>query len=81
MNQVSEALVSYAQDIRPLFRQRDIDAMLRVRQIDLASYHDVVARANDILDRLEMGDMPCDGAWPPHNVDLFRRWIDGGKRP
>jgi hypothetical protein len=24
------------------------------------------------------GSMPCDGAWPAEQVDLFRRWLDDG---
>jgi len=81
MNQNSEGYVSYARDIRPLFRQRDIDSMRRVRGLDLASYSDVVAHAGDILDRLEAGNMPCDGAWPSSQVGLFRQWMDDGKQP
>jgi hypothetical protein len=26
------------------------------------------------------GVMPCDGAWPLSNVDLFQRWVGAGKR-
>jgi len=74
-------MVSYATDILPLFRQRDIDTMRRVRQLDLGSYADVSAHASDILDRLEIGDMPCDGAWPAENVELFGQWIADGKLP
>ena len=73
-----EAL-SYARDIRPLFRQRDIDAMSRRLKLD--SYDAVSARAEDILERLEAGDMPCDGAWPDDKIALFRKWIADGKGP
>jgi len=74
-------MVSYVTDVLPLFRQRDIDAMRKVRQLDLASHTDVSAHASDILDRLEIGDMPCDGAWPAGNIDLFRQWIADGMLP
>lgn len=74
-------MISYATDVLPLFRQRDIDAMRKVRQLDLGSHADVSTHASDILDRLEIGDMPCDGAWPAENVDLFRQWIADGKLP
>jgi hypothetical protein len=23
--------------------------------------------------------MPCDGAWPPERVAVFRRWVEAGK--
>jgi len=73
--------VSFAADIRPLFRDSDIAAMKRARGMDLGDYGTVSARADDILDRLSSGDMPCDSAWPDSQVDLFRRWIADGKRP
>lgn len=80
MEDAPEAAVSYAADIRPLFRQLDIDSM-RKAKLDLASYSDVAAWADAILAKLAAGAMPCDGAWPAENVELFRRWISGGKQP
>ena len=74
-------MISFATQIRPLFRDRDVTAMLKARRIDLSSYQDVSSRANDILDRLSQGDMPCDGAWPPENVNIFKQWIADGKAP
>jgi hypothetical protein len=76
----SQTSISYANDIRPLFRDKDVESMRRAN-LDLASYADVSARADAILGRLASGTMPSDGAWPAGDVDLFRRWIDGGKQP
>lgn len=45
---------------------------------DLASYDDVKEYAEDIYERLAEGTMPCDGAWPAEQVQLFRAWIDAG---
>ena len=45
---------------------------------DLWSYDDVKSSAEGILARLEHGSMPCDGAWPAEQVDMFRRWVEGG---
>jgi hypothetical protein len=70
---------SYAQDIRPLFRERDIGSMSGA--FDLASYDDVRANADAIYDRLSDGTMPCDGPWPAENVARFRDWMDGGFAP
>ena len=67
---------SFAQDIRPLFRDEDVDAMDFV--FDLTSYDDVRENAEDIYERVEEGTMPCDAAWPAESVQLFRRWIDTG---
>lgn len=73
--------LSYARDIRPLFRDFDIKAMLKARQLDLSSYEQVSATADAILGTLESGAMPCDGAWPTKDVELFRQWISDGKLP
>jgi hypothetical protein len=71
--------VSFAKDIRPLFREKDIDAMKKA--FDLSDYDDVRSFADPILMKLRSGSMPCDGAWPPEQVDLFRRWVQGGRKP
>jgi hypothetical protein len=64
-------------EIKPLFRERDRESMQRA--FDLWSYEDVSRHADAILARLQTGDMPCDGAWPQPQVDLFQRWSEGGK--
>jgi hypothetical protein len=69
--------VHFEEDIKPLFRERDRDSMRFA--FDLWSPEDVSTNADGILDRLEAGTMPCDGAWPPERVAVFRRWIDAGK--
>jgi len=71
--------VSFAIDIRPLFREKDVRSM--ARHFDLTSYEDVSTVADRILGRLRSGSMPCDGEWPTEQVDLFERWIRGGKKP
>jgi hypothetical protein len=68
---------SFGTDIKPLFRERDRESMSR--SFDLWNYDDVVQNADKILDRVRAGSMPCDGAWPEDRVDLFARWVDGGK--
>ena len=73
------AKTTYANDIRPLFRDEDIKAMIHARNLDLSSFDQVSESADQILKRLEAGDMPCDGAWPAKNIELFRRWIADGK--
>jgi hypothetical protein len=64
--------------IKPLFRERDQRAMQS--HFDLWSHDDVSEHADAILTRLRDGTMPCDGSWPPAQVDLFQRWVDGGKQ-
>ena len=67
---------SFASDIRPLFRSGDINVMAPIGGWRLDVYEDVKANAPAILRRLRDGDMPCDGAWPVADVDLFQRWCD-----
>jgi hypothetical protein len=69
-------MTGYAADIKPLFREDDRSSMLG--HFDLWSYDDVVHNKDAILDRLAAGDMPCDGAWPSEQVELFRAWISEG---
>ena len=48
---------------------------------DLWSYEDVRAHAAAILDQVQGGSMPCDGAWSGDKVAAFRRWTDSGLQP
>lgn len=66
----------FEQDIKPLFREDDRDAMSYI--FDLWSYQDVSANAENILERLEDGSMPCDGEWPEEQIETFRHWIKAG---
>jgi hypothetical protein len=75
-NDVHES-AGFEADIKPLFRERDRRAMLS--HFDLWSYDDVSRDADSILTRLRDGTMPCDGAWPPDQIELFERWLEGGK--
>jgi hypothetical protein len=72
-----DELVSFEADLKPLFRERDRESMQS--HFDLWSHDDVSQHADAILARLQDGTMPCDGAWPQEQVDLFRRWAEGGK--
>ena len=48
---------------------------------DLWSHDDVARHADVILDRLQTGAMPCDGAWPGAKVEVFERWVASGRPP
>ena len=71
-----EDRVTYEQNIRRLFRDRDIQSMSFA--FDLSSYDDVRTNAEAIYERLAAGTMPCDGAWPAEDVNRFRTWIENG---
>lgn len=73
--------LSFAQDIRALFRAKDVNAMKNFGGFDLSKHADVSANADAIFGRLAAGTMPCDGAWPADRVARFRKWMDDGKNP
>ena len=67
---------SFANDIKPLFRESDRTSMLSV--FDLWSLDDVTSNADRIFAAVESESMPCDMRWSDEQVDLLRRWIDSG---
>ena len=69
---------TFANEIKPLFRESDREAMLA--SFALWSYDDVRSNASRILGAVSGGSLPCDGPWPSEKVDLLKRWIDGGAR-
>jgi hypothetical protein len=71
--------LSYARDIRPLFRDRDVKSMEFA--FDLSSYEDVRTNGEAIYAQLAAGRMPCDGAWLEENVQRFRSWLHSGALP
>ena len=68
--------LTFATDIKPLFRAHDRDSMLQA--FDLWSATDVAAHGDAIAARLRDGSMPCDGPWPAAQVTLFTQWLANG---
>ena len=72
---------SFATDIRPLFTERDIQAMIRA--FNLGSYDDVKAHSAAIYDHIRavgragMSPPPPsgEGPWGQSNVALFGGWV------
>lgn len=73
---MDQGAVGFERDIRPLFREKDVQSMSAA--FDLSSYDDAKAHADKILERLADGSMPCDGPWPKEQVALFREWVGSG---
>jgi hypothetical protein len=69
--------LSFSNDIRPLFRDTDVETMKRFG-LDLSSYDQVKEKAPEIYATLEGGSMPCDEPWPNEEVAMFKRWMDEG---
>ena len=80
-------LTSFQADIRPLFTERDIQAM--IKRFNLASYDDVKAHAAAIYDRIRgiggalMPPPPPrgEGPWPQARIELFAKWMSDGYQP
>jgi hypothetical protein len=73
--------VSFAADIRPLFRDSpDIESM-QGYGLDLSSYEEVRARAFEIYACLADGSMPCDEPWSAQRLALLKQWMDEGMLP
>jgi CDGSH-type Zn-finger protein/truncated hemoglobin YjbI len=68
--------VSFDPHIKSLFRRRDRESMTFA--FDLWDYESVKAHGAEILHRLTDGSMPCDGAWPRGQIEVFGRWVDTG---
>ena len=73
----TETQLSFEQDIRALFREKDREAMEGA--FDLWDHEEVSEHADAILEAVASGGMPCDEAWPPERVALLRRWVEAGK--
>jgi len=73
--------LSFAQAIRPLIRDFDIEEMKYNSSFDLSKYEDVRAHSADIYERLVDGSMPSDGPWPAENIAKFKQWMDEGMAP
>jgi hypothetical protein len=80
-------LTSFQADVRPLFTERDVNAMSKA--FDLASYDDVKTHAAIIYDRIRgiggavMPPPPRRGEdpWPQSWIELFAKWIADGYQP
>jgi hypothetical protein len=73
--------ISFAVEIRPLFRDDPDVQTMKNFGLDLSSYDDVKANADAIYSRLEDGSMPCDDPWPSEQLAKFKQWMDEGMQP
>jgi hypothetical protein len=73
--------ISFVKDIRPMFRNLDIEEMKFNRNFDLSNYEDVKANYVDIAMQVEAKTMPCDEPWSDERIALFAKWIEDGMQP
>ncbi len=64
--------------IKTYFTPVDVKHMKQVRNLDLSSYADVSAHAEDIYDQVSSGNMPPNAPWPPEWVNNFSTWAQNG---
>lgn len=73
--------LSFATDIRPLFREGDIKCMKRAGvKLDDPAWMCVPANAQHVYAAVSAGKMPPDAPWPADRVALFisrRSWRVG----
>jgi hypothetical protein len=71
--------LSFATDIRPLFRDEDIDCMKSMGvELDDPAWMCVPANAHDVYRTVSDGSMPPDEPWTAERVSLFKKWMDAG---
>jgi hypothetical protein len=73
---------SFAKDIRPLFRDVDVQHMTDLG-LDLSDYQQVRDRSADILMKVKLITArrmppPPDPAWTAEKIALFQKWVDEG---
>ncbi len=73
--------ISFNQDIRPLFREKDIEEMKDIAGFDLSNYDDAREWADGIYSTLADGSMPCDGPWPDEDIAKFKKWMETDFKP
>jgi hypothetical protein len=71
--------LSFATDIRPLFREGDIRCMKKAGvKLDDATWMSIPTNANLVYSQVSAGTMPPDTPWTPDRISLFKAWMDAG---
>ncbi|HEX9200708.1 MAG TPA: hypothetical protein VF865_14185 [Acidobacteriaceae bacterium] len=71
--------LGFAADIRPLFRDGDIECMKSMGiDLDDPVWMCVSANAQLVYGTPSGGSMPPDEPWPADRVALFKTWMDAG---
>ena len=70
--------ISYETDIRPIFRDFDVETLQKLDGIDLNDVESVRDRAEELRERFDKGYLPYDACLSEDFIELFDRWIDSG---
>ncbi len=68
----------YQTDIRPLFRDFDVQTLQRLDGINLNDVKSVRFNVSKLQERINNGSFPYDACWAKAQIDLFNRWLDSG---
>jgi hypothetical protein len=75
----ADMALSFATDIRPLFRAGDVACMKKAGvALDDPAWMCVAANAKEVYGAVSAGKMPPDEPWPAERVALFKQWMDAG---
>jgi len=71
--------LSFAADIRPLFRDGDVKCMMNAGvALNDPAWMCVATNAQEVYRAVSGGTMPPDEPWPAARVALFKSWMDAG---
>ncbi len=70
--------VGYKSDIRPLFRDFDVETLQKLDGIDLNDVESVRSHREELQERLNQGSLPYDACLSGDQLELFNRWLDSG---
>lgn len=71
--------LSFAKDIRPLFREGDVECMSPGGVLlDDPEWMRVAANAQAVYHAVSTGSMPPDAPWSEEQVKTFKTWMDEG---
>jgi hypothetical protein len=71
--------LSFDTDIRPLFRDGDIECMRNAGiKLDDPAWMCVPANAQSVYSQVSAGHMPPDAPWSADRVSQFKKWMDAG---
>jgi hypothetical protein len=71
--------LTFAKDIRPLFRDGDIRCMKPAGvHLDDPNWMTIPVNAQQVYGAVSAAKMPPDAPWPADRIKLFKQWMDAG---
>ncbi|MFY0610998.1 MAG: hypothetical protein JXQ99_05685 [Hyphomicrobiaceae bacterium] len=73
-------VISYRNDVRPLFGEFDEVTLKRFDRIDINDVESVRRRVTHLLKQLQLGKLPYYANWSQTSIDLFEAWKADGMK-